>query len=576
MKKQFKILGICYGGHDTSATLMIDGKLISACEEERYNKEKHTRKFPSSAINDCLKKSELEINDIDEISLIYDPVYAIRETYLKTALNDEKRIGFLINDIDKISSLYNIEKIIREQTKFSGKISFNLHHLCHFASSYYVSGFDDALLASFDGMGEIESTLLGIGKGNEISIVHNGNRYPDSLGLFYSAITHYLGWKHHSDEGIIMGLAPYGNSQNTVPNSSKSYKEFFEEIIYETGDFEYVIDKSWISYYNVRDKWISDKFLDTFGPKRNSDEPLENRHKDIAAALQERIESIIIAQLKRARKKFNLKKLCLAGGVALNCSLNGKIINENIFDEIFVQPASGDSGAAIGACFLTHKRLAKEFVREKYHDYYLGSSFSDNYIKSILDEKKLSYSKPDNLFSIVANELANKKIIGWFQDGSEFGPRALGNRSILTSPFPEDMKDYLNKRVKFREEFRPFAPAILSEYTQEYFEIEQESPHMLIAVNVKKDKISEIPAVVHVDNTARVQTVSKNNNQKFRKLIEEFFKITNVPVLLNTSFNVKGQPIVNDPRDAIDCFLSTNIDVLAIGSFLLSKTSTKE
>jgi len=576
MKKQFKILGICYGGHDTSATLMIDGKLISACEEERYNKEKHTRKFPSSAINDCLKKSELEINDIDEISLIYDPVYAIRETYLKTALNDEKRIGFLINDIDKISSLYNIEKIIREQTKFSGKISFNLHHLCHFASSYYVSGFDDALLASFDGMGEIESTLLGIGKGNEISIVHHGNRYPNSLGLFYSAITHYLGWKHHSDEGIIMGLAPYGNSQNTVPNSSKSYKEFFEEIIYETDDFEYVIEKSWISYYNVRDKWVSDKFLETFGPKRNSDEPLENRHKDIAAALQERIESIIIAQLKRARKKFNLKKLCLAGGVALNCSLNGKIIKENIFDEIFVQPASGDNGAAIGACFLAHKRLTNEFVPEKYHDYYLGSSFSDNYIKSILDEKKLSYSKPDNLFSVVANELASKKIIGWFQDGSEFGPRALGNRSILTSPFPEDMKDYLNKRVKFREEFRPFAPAILSEYTQEYFEIEQESPHMLIAVNVKKDKISEIPAVVHVDNTARVQTVSKNNNQKFRTLIEEFFKITDVPVLLNTSFNVKGQPIVNDPRDAIDCFLSTNIDVLAIGSFLLSKNTAKE
>jgi len=576
MKKQFKILGICYGGHDTSATLMIDGKLISACEEERYNKEKHTRKFPSSAINDCLKKSELEINDIDEISLIYDPVYAIRETYLKTALNDEKRIGFLINDIDKISSLYNIEKIIREQTKFSGKISFNLHHLCHFASSYYVSGFDDALLASFDGMGEIESTLLGIGKGNEISIVHHGNRYPNSLGLFYSAITHYLGWKHHSDEGIIMGLAPYGNSQNTVPNSSKSYKEFFEEIIYETDDFEYVIEKSWISYYNVRDKWVSDKFLETFGPKRNSDEPLENRHKDIAAALQERIESIIIAQLKRARKRFNLKKLCLAGGVALNCSLNGKIIKENIFDEIFVQPASGDNGAAIGACFLAHKRLTNEFVPEKYHDYYLGSSFSDDYIKSILDEKKLSYSKPDNLFSVVANELASKKIIGWFQDGSEFGPRALGNRSILTSPFPEDMKDYLNKRVKFREEFRPFAPAILSEYTQEYFEIEQESPHMLIAVNVKKDKISEIPAVVHVDNTARVQTVSKNNNQKFRTLIEEFFKITDVPVLLNTSFNVKGQPIVNDPRDAIDCFLSTNIDVLAIGSFLLSKNTAKE
>ena len=571
MSNELKILGICYGGHDTSATLMIDGKLVAACEEERYNKEKHTRSFPSSAINDCLQKFNLKINEIDEIAVIYDPIYGIRETYLKTALEDEKRINFLINDIEKIKLLNNIKEIIKDNTGFTGKISYHLHHLCHFASSYFVSGFEDALLASYDGMGEIECTLLGIGKKGEISVVHEGNRYPHSLGLFYSAITHYLGWKHHSDEGIIMGLAPFGNSKNIVPNSSKTYKEIFEEIIIETGDYNFEIDKSWIAYHYVRDTWISQKFIETFGPKRNFDDTLEQHHKDIAAALQDRIEEIIIHQLKNAKKQFGLKKLCLAGGVGLNCSLNGKIIKEKIFDEIFVQPASGDSGAAIGACFLAHQKLAGTLKPKKYHDFYLGSSFSDNDIELVLKSRNIIFEKSEDIFSKVASELFNKKIIGWFQKSAEFGPRALGNRSILTSPFPKEMKDILNKRVKFREEFRPFAPSILAEFTEEYFEIKQESPHMLIAVDVKKEKINEIPAVVHVDNTARVQTVTEQNNPEFRKLLEQFFKISQIPVLLNTSFNVKGQPIVNSPEDALDCFLSTNIDVLAIGRYFISK-----
>ena len=571
MTNQLKILGICYGGHDTSATLMIDGKLVAACEEERYNKEKHTRSFPSSAINDCLKKFNLGINDIDQIAIIYDPVYGIRETYLKTALEDEKRINFLINDIEKIKLINNIKQIINDKTGFTGKISYHLHHLCHFANSYFVSGFEDALLASYDGMGEIECTLLGIGKKGDISVVHEGNRYPHSLGLFYSAITHYLGWKHHSDEGIIMGLAPFGNPKNIVPNSSKTYEEIFKEIIIETGDYDFQIDTSWIAYQYVRDTWISSKFIETFGPKRNYDDPLKQHHKDIAAALQNRIEEIIIHHLKNAKKEFGLKKLCLAGGVGLNCSLNGKIIKEKIFDEIFVQPASGDNGAAIGACFLAHQELTGTLEPKKYHDFYLGSSFTDHEIESLLKSRNIIFEKSENIFLKVASELYDKKIIGWFQKSAEFGPRALGNRSILTSPFPKEMKDILNKRVKFREEFRPFAPSILEEYTEEYFEIKQESPHMLIAVDVKKEKINQIPAVVHIDNTARVQTVTEQNNPEFRKLLEQFFKLSQIPVLLNTSFNVKGQPIVNSPEDALDCFLSTNIDVLAMGSYFISK-----
>jgi len=420
-------------------------------------------------------------------------------------------------------------------------------------------------------MGEIETSLYGIGKDDEISIFHKGNRYPNSLGLFYSAITHYLGWKHHSDEGIIMGLAPYGDDTHLVKNLDKSYKEFFKEIIYETGDFDFEIDLSWIAYHNVRDKWISDKFVEIFGSQRQPEGPVTQHHKDIAAALQNRIEEIVLNQLKRIKEKFGLKKLCIAGGVGLNCSLNGKIIDSKLFDEIFVQPASGDDGAAIGACFLSHKKLTGEKILKKYDDFYLGSSFTNEEIKNELIKHKLDSKIIDNIYEKTAIALKNKKIVAWFQGEAEFGPRALGNRSILTSPFPREMKDILNSRVKFREEFRPFAPAILYEFTQEYFDIKQESPHMLITAQVKPEKIEEIPAVVHVDNSARVQTVKLENNEKFRKLIESFHKETNCPVILNTSFNVKGQPIVNSPKDAIECFLGTNIDVLVIGDYYIEK-----
>ena len=571
MKDSTSILGINYGGHDTSACLIINGELIAACEEERYSKVKHTREFPTNAINDCLKTGNISMDELDEIAITYDPIYGIRENYLKSALEDEKRIEFLINDIERIKQTYNIKELIREKTKFKGNIRYHLHHLCHLASSYYVSGFDEALLVSHDGIGEIECSHFGIGNDGEISTVHKGTRYPNSLGLFYSAVTHYLGWKHHSDEGIIMGLAPYGDDTKIIPGTDKSYKEVFEGIISEDGDFDFIIEPSWISYYHVRDKWISDKFIEVFGPIREPDSKITDNHKNIAAALQNRIEKIVLKQLEIAKQKFNQKKLCFAGGVALNCSLNGKIIESGLFDEIFVQPASGDNGAALGACLLSYKILTGDLKPKKIHNFYLGSRFSNDKIKKIIEEYDVKYSFHEDISHETAVSLKNGKIVGWFQGGAEFGPRALGNRSILTAPFPKSMKEYLNSRVKFREEFRPFAPAILFEYTKDYFEINQESPHMLIAVDVKEEKINEIPAVVHVDNTARVQTVTKENNTRFMKLLESFYEITNCPVILNTSFNVKGQPIVNTPEDALECFLDTNIDVLILGNYFITK-----
>ena len=572
MGENYNVLGLNYGGHDTSACLMKDGKLIVACEEERYSKQKHTRDFPKNAINDCLKKANISILDVDEITLSYDPSLLKLENFDNiTSLTRKK---FNENDLKQLKNLrdqdFDLTTYVKNELNFKGKISTHLHHLCHLASSYYPSGFEESLIISHDGIGEVDCSLMATGINGEIKIFHHGNQWPNSLGLLYAGITAYLGWKYNSDEGIVMGLAPYGD-YNKNTKTGKTYREIFEEIIFPVGDFDYEIDKSWIAFHEVRSKWVSDKFIETFGDRRNPDEPPQEHHKHVAAALQNRLEEIILFQLKKCKEKFNLKKLCFAGGIALNCSLNGKILSSGLFDEIFIPPASGDNGTAIGACYISTKKVLNELLPEKSHNFYLGSEFSNEEIKNALEKNNVKFEKFESIENTIAKKLSEKKIIGWFQGGAEFGPRALGNRSILTAPFPKEMKDILNSRVKFRESFRPFAPAILSELASDYFDIDQSSPHMLIAVNVRTEKIDEIPAVVHVDGSARVQTVTKSDNSKFRKLLECFYEETNCPVILNTSFNVKGQPIVNSPDDAIKCFLSTNIDVLAIGDFVAIK-----
>ncbi len=573
MSTKYVVLGLNYGSHDTSACLMIDGELIAACEEERFNKQKHTKEFPINAINDCLKQSNLLINDINEITFSFNK--NLLEINNFDNLTPEIKNRFNINDLNKLRNLrgedLNLENFIRKKLNFSGKITSHLHHLSHLASSYYPSGFDESLVISHDGVGEINCSLMATASNGTISVFHHGNPWPHSLGLLYAAITEYLGWRYSSDEGIVMGLAPFGDDTQKIKLGEQTYREIFQQIIYPISDFDYEIDKTWISFHEIRDKWVSEKFLDTFGPKRIPEGKIEEHHKHIACALQNRLEEIILLQLKKCKEKFKLKKLCFAGGLALNCSLNGKIVESKLFDEIFVQPASGDNGTAIGACYLSTKKAIPNIKTVRSNDYYIGSKFTNEQIQEILEKKNVKFFKPENLSNYVAKTLKKQKIVGWFQDGAEFGPRALGNRSILTSPFPKEMKDILNSKVKFREEFRPFAPAILSEFVDEYFIIDQSSPHMLIAVKVKSKKVSEIPAVVHVDNSARVQTVNKTDNPKFRNLIESFYEETKCPVLLNTSFNVKGQPIVNSPEDAIDCFLSTNIDILAIGDFVAIK-----
>lgn len=569
-----KVLGINYGGHDTSACITNNGKLLAACEQERYDYIKHSRAFPIDAINDCLKISKLKIDDIDIISFAAIPKLIVKERYEKLQKRFPERKKNIKVDKKKLNEFINMESFIRKRLGFKKKIDFNLHHLCHLYSTFGPSGFKKALVVSYDGIGEIETTLFGIGEKNSIRIINEKNKFPDSLGLFYSAITYFLGWKHHCDEGIIMGLAPYGNPNLKLKDSNKSYIDFFREMVFThpNNPLKIKINLDWIDYHKKYDTWLSKKFFDKFGKKRNEKEKITQHHKNIAAALQQRLEEIVIKQIKLLKKKYKANYLCIAGGVGLNCSLNGSIESKKIFKEIFVQPASGDAGVAYGACLVSTKKYYKNLKLKKNWNFYSGSKLNKGQLIKELKNKKLIVKKYGNkIFDEVSKLLFEGKIIGWFQGQSEFGPRALGNRSILCKPFPKEMRDYVNKQVKFREYFRPFAPAILENYTKKYFNINQASPHMLIATQVKKNKIKKIEATVHVDNSARVQTVNKKTNLNFWKLLKSFHKISNIPVLLNTSFNIKGQPIVNSSSDAIKCFLKYNIDYLVIDEILVSK-----
>jgi carbamoyltransferase len=572
MKKDI-ILGIVPIGNDTAAALMIDGKMVAACEEERYTREKHSKLFPRYAIEDCLKIGGVTIDQVDEVAIAYDNLDFIREVYLRPALEETDRIDFIIYDIDRIRNSFRMDEKIRSITSYLGPINYYRHHTCHLASGYYPSGFQDALLVCHDGRGEKETSTFAAGKDGEIEIIHNHNYVPHSLGLLYSAITFYLGWKHHCDEGIIMGLASYGDPNAFIPGHQRSYYDAFAEILQETGAYDFVVDQSWMTYFHKRGEWVSEKFHELFGPRREAGDELTQHHRNIAAALQARLDAVVLNQLRHARKVTGLSKLVMSGGVGLNCSMNGKILASGLFDEIFIPPASGDAGTPMGACYLAHKARYqdKPLKPARVNNFYLGTRFTDSEAEQEVAASGLPFSKPDNLCELVAQRLEQGKIVGWFQGGSEFGPRALGNRSILCRPYPLEMKDYINARVKFREPFRPFAPAVMREHAEEYFQIMQESPHMLIAADVVPERQDQIPAVVHVDGTCRLQTVTPDNNVRFYGLLKAFKELTGVPVILNTSFNVKGQPIVNTIQEAIDCYKSTNIDCLVIHDHFVEK-----
>jgi carbamoyltransferase len=547
-------------GHDTAAALIKDGEVLFAVEEERISRSKHAKNFPMGAIQACLDYARVQITDIDAISLSFIPLEVVRLKFLKHSLDYFPRANrVMIQDLAYVERAVNHEQEIRERLNFTKEIYYCHHHTAHLASSYYLSGFDESALFTIDGIGEIETSVIGQAHQNELEIFPEYSiNFPTSIGLLYSGITDYLGFLHHCDEGKVMGLAPYGNAQ--------TYKAVFEEIVKFKEDGAYDFDLDYLEFPFDRTQWVSEKFLDICGPKRDPGSEITQRHMDIAAALQHITEKAMLHTANHLHALTGSENLCLAGGVALNCVANGKVLTQTGFEKIFVQPAAYDAGTAIGAALYYFYSNHKEHRRHKLNNTYLGDSYSDAQVIDVLKSSGVEFYKSDSPFEEVAGYLAEGKIVGWFNGRMEFGPRALGNRSILTAPFPAEMKEILNEKVKHREGFRPFAPSVILEEVSDYFDNSHESPYMLLTFGVLADQARRIPAITHVDGTARVQTVSKEENPDYYKLICEFKRLTGVGVILNTSFNVMGQPIVNKPEEALECFLSTYMDYLVFNA----------
>ena len=415
MKKQV-ILSLTPVGHDTAAALMINGEIVAACAQERYTRDKHSYLFPVDATKDCLSIAGISINEVDMITVTWMPKLMIREQYLKYALTNDNRLTFLINDLDLIKNFFDAENIIRKKLNYNGRIECLNHHLCHLASTYYSSGFDDALIVSYVGVGEIDTMAIAIGEHEIISVKENGNKYPNSLGLLYAAVTHYLGWKYCYDEGIVMGLASLGDPHAIIPGKDISYLEVFEKTLEIKDDFIFKLNlPEYMNFFEARNVWVGDKFIEYFGPKRNKNDEITQHHMNIAAGLQQRIEDVVIAQVKAAKKKYKKNKLCISGGVGLNCTMNGKILSMKIFDEIFVVPPSGDEGTTIGACFIGYKLLGHEISIKKRHNFFLGSRLNNKEILDTISDYNLNYYHSNNVYKDTAVRLVNGKIVAWFQ-----------------------------------------------------------------------------------------------------------------------------------------------------------------
>ena len=559
------ILGINFSAHDSAAGLIKDGKVIAAALEERFTRNKHDGRFPFNAINFCLKKAGMTVEELDYVAFYWNSGIDIETVETRDFVRDDKEHLYFVPN-----QLMNLRKVrkndyIEQKIAFTGgkelKIRFIDHHMAHAASCFYLSGFDEAAILTVDSYGERTTLMMAHGKGAKIYEIKRVDM-PHSLGQVYSTVTQYLGFRPNDGEGTVMGLAPYGKPK---------YYEQFKNIVKIKDDGTFEVDLSYFQYYLKRPVKYSQKFIDAFGEPRKNGEELSERHKDIAASLQKITEDVIKNAINFLYEKTKCNNLCMAGGVALNSVANGTSFRESKFKKVFIQPASDDSGTSIGApLYLYHHMLGNPRNFVQINDYF-GPEYDEECIKKILELSKAKYSYHKDIEKVCAKMLAEGKMIGWFQGRMEFGPRSLGNRSILANPKDPKMKDKLNSQVKHREWFRPFAPSVHEEKVAEYFEMDFEAPYMLLVCDVKENKKNEIPAITHVDGTARVQTVRMEQNPIYYGLIEEFGKITGTYVILNTSFNIKGEPIVCNPEDAMKCFFTTGLDALAIGNFLLVK-----
>ena len=591
------ILGISAYYHDSAACLVVDGKIIAAAQEERFTRKKHDENFPVNAINYCLTEAGLSAQQIDYV-VFYDKPFLkferLFETYLAFAPKGFKSFAtslpVWVKDklFQKSVILDALKDNLDKNTDWSSKLLFSEHHLSHAASAFFPSPFEDAAVLTMDGVGEWATTSLAVGKGNTLNVT-NEIHFPHSLGLLYSAMTYYTGFKVNSGEYKVMGLAPYGE-----PKYANLIKDHLIDIK-EDGSFH--LDMSYFNYCTGL-TMTSDRFNDLFGaPPRKSESILGQREMDLAASIQAVTEEVVIKLAKGIKKSTGLNNLCLAGGVALNCVANGKLLRENVFDKLWIQPASGDAGGAVGAAlaayYLMLAQPRKVDKKDSMQGSYLGPEFGQAEIEQRLSQAgaKFDVVSDTQLIEQTAQALADGLAVGWHQGRMEFGPRSLGARSIIADARSPTVQKQLNLKVKYRESFRPFAPSILREDVADWFEINTDSPYMLLVADVKKEKQlamteaqkqlfgieklnvprSEIPAVTHVDYSARIQTVSKDTNPKYHALISKFKEITGCPVLVNTSFNVRGEPIVCSPEDAFNCLMGTDIDFLVVGNCILRK-----
>ena len=590
------ILGISAFYHDSAATILLNGKIVAAAQEERFTRKKHDPRYPFNAVEFVLKYSNLKLSEIDQIIFFEKPFLKFErllETYVAFAPRGFKQFCkampiWLKEKLFQKKYLFNELKRHDKNFKDQSKIFFSDHHLSHAASAFFPSPFKEAIVLTADGVGEWATTTVAIGKENKLEIKKEIH-FPHSLGLLYSAFTYYIGFKVNSGEYKLMGLAPYGN-----PIYENKIKDLID--IKEDGTFK--LDQKYFNYATGL-TMTNDKFDELFGQKpRNSlNEKITQFHMDIAASIQKVTEEIMIKLARSIRKEYNINNLCLAGGVALNCVANGKILKEKIFDNIWIQPAAGDAGGSLGAALaLWHIEQGNKRDINSEDDMcgsYLGTEFTQEKIENELKSigAKFEILNYEDLINKTSEHLSNEKAIGWFQGRMEFGPRALGARSILGDPRSDKMQKNLNLKVKYRESFRPFAPSVLREDLSNWFDLNVDSPYMLLVANIKDDKKiemtdeqkklfgidklnikrSEIPAVTHVDYSARVQTVNKNTNKRYYDLISKFKEKTGCPVIVNTSFNVRGEPIVNTPTDAFNCFMGTELDYLVIGDCILDK-----
>lgn len=557
------IMGINYYFHDTSACLVKDGELLVALEEERFSRDKHTWRFPELAIRKCFEITGLDIRDVDHVAVSINPAKDISKKMAYAARLGTKAMPFIKHEFLGTFFKNRLLKKWYRETWPGRQPQLHLvnHHLAHAVGSYYVSPYEHAALLSIDGSGEWSTTLLGEINNGHFSC-YSESLFPHSLGSFYEAATQFCGFKPNYDEGKTMGLAPFGDAS--------VFADKMSELIAIDAEGRVKIDLDYFAYQNAGHNRLGQKYIDTFGQPR-SDGVIEKHHEDVAAAAQKVLEDKVLQMCRVLEQRSTADYLVIAGGVSLNSVMNGRILRETRFKDLYVMPAAGDNGTSIGAAYYVYNHKLKNTKRFFHSNPFVGTEYSDEQIEKILKDCKLSYEKSDNICEDAAQILHEGNIIGWFQYKMEIGPRALGSRSILADPTRPDMKDKINAEVKHREAYRPFAPSAIAEVRNTYFDIEVEAPFMLKVCQVREAYQSRLPAITHVDGSARLQTVREETNPLYYRLIKAFGERSGIPVVLNTSFNIMGEPVVESPLQAIRCFFSTGLDVLVIGSFIVRK-----